>query len=98
MSYFGFNNNNETLLHNLIAKVDLLTKLVIEDDNEVLDPESLTMPKNFKELRAVVLHLAQNDIERLDDSKEWADIIVAQSKDINNLKMKMEIINAKSDL
>jgi hypothetical protein len=52
-----------------------------------------TLPKNFKELRELVMHLAQNDVERIEESKNWTDIIVEQSKNINDLKTKIDIIN-----
>jgi hypothetical protein len=55
-----------------------------------------TLPKNFKELRELVMHLAQNDVERIEESKNWTDIIVEQSKNINDLKAKIDIINAKN--
>ena len=103
MSHFGFNNNNDTLLHTLIAKVELLTKIInqnfdIDDSNVDSDikPENIMKPKNFKELRYLVLHLAKNDMDRLKDSKELTDIILKQSKDINNLKKKFELINDDS--
>jgi hypothetical protein len=53
-----------------------------------------TLSKNFKELRELVMHLAQNDVERIEESKNWTDIIVKQSKNINDLKTKIDIINA----
>ena len=52
------------------------------------------LPQNFKELRNLVMHLAKNNTEQAAESKNWTDILVQQSKDINDLKLKIEVINA----
>lgn len=51
------------------------------------------LPQNFKELRNIVMHLAKNNTEQAAESKNWTDILVQQSKDISDLKSKIEVIN-----
>jgi hypothetical protein len=97
MTYFGVDSNTNVLLHSLIAKVTRM-ELVLElfQTNSKEGEDDPTLPKNFKELRELVVHLAQNDVERTKESKTWTDIIVEQSKNINDLKAKIDIINAKN--
>lgn len=95
MTYFGVDSNTNVLLHSLIAKVTRMElALEVFQTNSKEGEGDPTLPKNFKELRELVMHLAQNDVERIEESKNWTDIIVEQSKNINDLKEKIDIINA----
>ena len=90
MTGWGKACNTNILIHSLIAKVTKM-ELALETSSGGDDP---MLPKTFQELRSVVMHLAQNDAERMKETKNWTDIMVQQSKDINDLKQKIEIINA----
>jgi Mg2+ and Co2+ transporter CorA len=73
MTYFGVDSNTNVLLHSLIAKVTRMElALEVFQTNSKEGEGDPTLPKNFKELRELVMHLA--------------DIIVEQSKNINDLK------------
>lgn len=97
MSYFGVTNNNNDLLLSLIEKVDILTKIVMDDETDDLDEESMFMPKTFKQLRSIVMNLAKNDVGRIKDNNEISNIVFAQSKDINIIKRKLNIIEVIND-
>lgn len=85
MTYFGVDSNTNVLLHSLIAKVTRMElALEVFQTNSKEGEGDPTLPKNFKELRELVMHLAQNDVERIEESKNWTDIIVEQSKNIND--------------
>jgi hypothetical protein len=88
MTYFGVDCNTNILLHSLIAKVTKM-ELALESSDGGDDP---MLPKTFQELRSIVMHLAQNDVDRIKETKNWTDIMVQQSKDINDLKQKIEKI------
>lgn len=92
MTEFGFNNNNSILLHSLIAKVAHLEAIIEEESPGNNAGGSLPLPKNFKELRDIVMHLAKNDVDRLKESENWTNIIIKLSNDINDLKI--QVINA----
>lgn len=84
MSSFGVTNNNDNLLRSLILKVDELTKIVSDIDN---DEE----PKTFKQLRALVIGMAKNEVQRFKDDKDLNAVIFKLADDIKNIQTKLQI-------
>jgi hypothetical protein len=65
-------------------KVNVLEELLMAPANE-----NILVPQNFKELQKVVVQLAKNEVQRFKETKTLTDVIVQQSKDISDLKQKV---------